>query len=73
MNDSKVTIESLDTVRNFIVSISVENLSQFRLKYLSSFVNVEVELESVEVSCCNKNFYLPVLEHFIVILVTKGN
>lgn len=33
---------------------------------------MEVKLKSVEVSCCDDNFQLPVFEHFVEILIGNG-
>lgn len=73
LDDSKVTIKGFNTIGNFIVSISIEYLTQFRWENLSSFVNVEIELKSMEVSGCNNNFYLPVFEKFVIVFVTECN
>ena len=70
MNDSKVAIKRFDVAWNFIVTVPVINFRKGGFKHLSSLVNVEVELQSVEMTSCNHEFDLPVLECCIVVLLS---
>ncbi len=73
MNDCKVAIKRLDVAWNFIVTVPVINFRKGSFEHLSSSVNVEVELQSVEMACGNDEFDLPVFECCIVVLFSQCN
>ncbi len=73
MNDGKISIKRSDIIGDFIIPIPVEDFSKISLEYLPGLVDVEVELQRVEVSCCDDDFELPVLECLVVILLCDCN
>ncbi len=51
MNDSEISIEMFDVSSNIVVTITVEDLRELCFKDGACWVDVEIELESMECSC----------------------
>lgn len=71
--DGKVSIECLYVVLSLIEAISIEDLNDFVDNNSSSFINVQVYLERVEVAGCNNNFAHPIVELVVVEFLVYGN
>lgn len=67
---SEIAIKLLDIVSSFIESISIKDSSELCAKDRSSFVDVTVDLEDMEVSGCDYELSLPVFEDRVIYLFT---
>ncbi len=73
MDNGKIPVKMLDKIWNFVITVPVEDLRQCCFKDLPVLVNMEIESQSVEVSCGNDYFQLPVLESRVIIFIGDGD
>lgn len=66
LSDCEISIKSLDVVFSFIEAISIEDLNDLMDYNGSSFIDVKIDLERMEVAGCNDNLTHPVVELVIV-------
>jgi hypothetical protein len=73
VNDSKVAIEGLDVIGNFIVTIPVIHFCERSFKHLSRPVDMEIELQRVEVTGSDHDLNLPVLKGCVIVFLCQSD